>query len=135
MIQWIFVFYITPDIRRNAAEGDSGEKQQWDWCALKHTDRYQQVRYGDFRGTETTRCVLKRDSRRNAVNWGFFGDCGNWRVCFKAHVDYFKRTIVLPQITNAVSSIRTAAVAEGDSSAVGNTIELLFLNQRIGFPA
>ena len=88
----------------------------------------------DFRGAEITRCVLKPDSRRNAVNWGFFGDCGNWRVCFKAHVDYFERTIVLPQITNAVSSIRTAAVAEGDSPAVGNTIELLSLNQRIRFP-
>lgn len=55
-------------------------------------------------------------------------------MCFKAHVDYFERTIVLPQITNAVSSIRTAAVAEGDSPAVGNTIELLSLNQRIRFP-
>ena len=55
-------------------------------------------------------------------------------MCFKAHADYFERTIVLPQITNAVSSIRTAAVAKGDSSAVGNTIELLFLNQRIRFP-
>ena len=49
-------------------------------------------------------------------------------MCFKAHVDYFERTIVLQQIPNAVSSIRTAAVAEGDSSAVSNTIELLFLN-------
>ena len=55
-------------------------------------------------------------------------------MCFKAHVDYFERTIVLPQITNAVFGIRTAAVAEGDSSAVGNTIELLSLNQRIRFP-
>ena len=88
----------------------------------------------DFRGAEITRCVLKPDSRRNAVNWGFFGGCGNWRVCFKAHVDYFERTIVLPQITNAVSSIRTAAVAEGDSPAVGNTIGSLSLNQRIRFP-
>lgn len=120
--------------RRNAVNRAFPGKRGGFWCALKHTDRYQQVRYGDFRGAETTRCVLKPDSRRNAINWGFFGDCGNWRVCFKAHVDYFKRTIVLPQITNAVSSIRTAAVAEGDSSAVGNTIELLFLNQRIGFP-
>ena len=55
-------------------------------------------------------------------------------MCFKAHVDYFERTIVLPQITNAVSSIRTAAVAEGDSPAVGNTIGSLSLNQRIRFP-
>ena len=55
-------------------------------------------------------------------------------MCFKAHVDYFERTIVLPQITNAVSSIRTAAVAEGNSSAVSNTIGSLSLNQRIRFP-
>lgn len=55
-------------------------------------------------------------------------------MCFKAHVDYFERTIVLQQITNAVSSIRTAAVAEGDSSAVGNTIGSLSLNHRIRFP-
>lgn len=68
--------------------------------------------------------------RKQGILWG----CGNLRVCFKAHVDYFERTIVLPQITNAVSGIRTAAVAEGDSSAVGNTIELLSLNQRIRFP-
>ena len=55
-------------------------------------------------------------------------------MCFKAHVYYFERTIVLPQITNALSSIRTAAVAAGDSPAVGNTIGLLSLNQRIRFP-
>ena len=51
-------------------------KQRIGKCALKHTDLYQQVRYGDFRGAETTRRVLKPDSRRNAVNRGFFGDCG-----------------------------------------------------------
>ena len=90
---------------------------------------------GDFRDTEITRRVQKLDSRRSAVNWGFFGSCRDLKVCFKAHLYYFERTIVLCQIATALSGIWTAAVAAGDSAAIGNTIGLLSLNQRIRFPA
>ena len=120
-----------PQERRK--QGVSGKTVRFLVCFKTHL-KIPTGKVGDFRGAEITRCVLKPDSRRSAVNWGFFGGCGNLRVCFKAHLSYCQRTIVLPQITNAMSSIRTAAVAKGDSPAVGNTIELLFLNQRIRFP-
>ena len=85
MIQWIFVFYITPDIRRNAAEGDSGEKQQLDWCVFKHTVTagwLQKQLYYWFRYCTLLYRKKPQESRKQGVS----GKEGRFLVCFKTHL-------------------------------------------------
>lgn len=89
----------------------------------------------DFRYCEIIPACPETRQPESAVKRGFFGNSRDCKVCFKAHLSYCQRTFVLPQRAIDLSGIRTAEVAAGDSPAVGNTIGLLSLNQRTGFPA